>query len=79
MFVLQTMTADQGRTVARMTYSYDCSHLCHNKRCSNPDHVVLELHIINLDRDTCPVSEICGCCNKVVVWCVHDPKCLKKP
>ena len=29
----------------------DCSHLCHNTLCCNPDHLVLELRSINNDRN----------------------------
>ena len=29
----------------------DCSHLCHNTLCCNPDHLVLELRSINNNRN----------------------------
>jgi hypothetical protein len=32
----------------------DCSHLCHNKRCVNPDHLVFEEGRNNKRRNVCP-------------------------
>lgn len=32
----------------------DCSHLCHNKRCCNPDHMVWEEGKNNKKRNQCP-------------------------
>lgn len=31
----------------------ECSHLCHNKGCMSPDHVVAEPHEVNMSRTTC--------------------------
>lgn len=31
----------------------DCSHLCHNTLCCNPDHLVLEPRSINNNRNHC--------------------------
>lgn len=32
---------------------FDCSHLCHNCRCINPQHISLEPHYINNHRLKC--------------------------
>ena len=31
----------------------DCSHLCHNTLCCNPDHLVLEPRSVNNNRNHC--------------------------
>lgn len=36
-----------------LTAEYDCSHLCHNSLCINPDHISLEPHHINNNRIHC--------------------------
>ncbi|PJE77853.1 hypothetical protein CI610_03218 [invertebrate metagenome] len=37
----------------------DCSHLCHNSLCINVDHISLEPHFINNNRQYCLNSNIC--------------------
>ena len=37
----------------------DCSHLCHNCLCINPDHLVLEPKHINNNRNTCLSRGVC--------------------
>ena len=32
---------------------YDVSHLCHERRCFNPQHLCLESHSYNLARNGC--------------------------
>ena len=58
----QSLGFPRGRmSVAWLTWSQgmgadpglDCSHLCHNTLCCNPDHLVLELRSINNDRNHC--------------------------
>ena len=39
--------------------SLEVSHLCHNHRCINPSHLVLELHEINSSRLSCKVQQKC--------------------
>jgi len=46
----------------------DCSHLCHNIDCFNPDHVTWELKSFNNDRKKCEKAKKCVC--------KHTPKCL---
>ena len=31
----------------------EASHLCHNKRCMEPKHIVAEPHAVNMSRNTC--------------------------
>lgn len=46
----------------------DVSHLCHNKACINPLHLVLEPHSVNVSRTYCVVRG--SCCGE------HNPACL---
>ena len=46
------------------------SHLCGNRLCLNPEHVVLESHAINKERQECSNDGIC----KPVF--AHVPRCL---
>lgn len=58
----------------------ECSHLCKNHRCFNPEHLVIESQRVNLSRN--------GCCG--YVWlsnsntlcetkdCKHTPRCLNR-
>ena len=46
----------------------ECSHLCHNRLCVNPEHIVLEPHATNLERIHCKGQGICARC--------HEPYCL---
>lgn len=46
-------TDDSGRKL-------DVSHLCHNGRCINPAHLVLEPHETNLERMSCKCQKQCS-------------------
>ena len=46
------------------------SHLCSNKLCLNPDHVVLESHAINKERQECSNKGFCD------PNFGHIPRCL---
>lgn len=37
----------------------DCSHLCHNSLCVNTDHISVEPHYINNNRQYCLNSGVC--------------------
>ena len=37
----------------------DASHLCHNSLCINPQHIILEPHVINNQRRFCVSSQKC--------------------
>lgn len=47
---------------------YEVSHLCHNPRCVNNNHLVYELKGDNRDRNSC---------NKYAM-CPHQPTCLAR-
>lgn len=66
----------------------DVSHLCHNERCANPDHLCIEPHVANMSRHgcqatvtvtiACPHPEVCGELHRVSVdMCAHTPKCIR--
>ena len=46
----------------------DVSHMCHNKKSINIEHLILEPHYVNLDRNSC-FSD--GFCSKR-----HEPYCI---
>jgi len=55
-----------------------CSHLCHNKWCINPNHLVIETITLNNSRKGC-LSYLTD--SSGVVWnlCSHGPNyCLKR-
>lgn len=47
----------------------DVSHLCHNRRCFNKDHVIIESKVNNQRRKNCKVTVICWHCDKVATVC----------
>jgi len=50
-----TLVVDSGVPANRV----DLSHLCHNKNCVNPDHLVFELNTINQARVLCAETGRC--------------------
>ena len=38
----------------------ECSHLCHNKCCVNPEHITIETHEINMLRCHCKLQKMCS-------------------
>ena len=38
---------------------HDVSHLCHNTLCLNPNHLSLEPHAINNNRQRCKIERTC--------------------
>jgi len=40
--------------------SLDISHLCHNRICLNPEHLVIELSTSNCIRNSCRTDCLCG-------------------
>jgi hypothetical protein len=46
----------------------DISHLCHNRKCFNPQHLVRETHAKNWDRIHCHGG----------AHCKHEPACLEQ-
>ena len=41
------------------SYQLEVSHICHNTRCVNIDHLSLEPHIINELRRSCKLNGFC--------------------
>jgi len=53
------------------------SHLCHNKACFNPDHLVNEGGDANNDRNMCKKLKIIICeCGRHHNPCPHEPPCI---
>lgn len=66
----------------------DVSHLCHNPTCFKAEHLFIEPHAVNMDRQRCvgtvTITAPChhpGCdeLHKVTKeTCKHSPRCLKQ-
>jgi len=52
----------------------ELSHLCPNKDCTNPDHIVAESSWINKTRWGCPVSIFIN--DEERSCCQHNPACI---
>jgi len=60
--------------------SQHCSHLCDNRKCFNPDHLVDEAAQVNNSRKGCWGDILCpehG--HPIVIFCAHAPKCVRAP
>jgi len=74
-----SMAANKGEFP---TENEDVSHLCHNKLCCNPDHLVIESHKLNWMRMFCPGVITIECphfeCSEEhkIVLCQHNPLCI---
>jgi len=55
------------------------SHLCHNKRCINPNHLTLEKDSVNRSRNYCLYKVWCENCEEQMLVCNHVPPCLTFP
>jgi hypothetical protein len=55
------------------TSEYEVSHLCHNGRCFNPDHLTVETQSLNHRRQRCAESYVvvCRCCGTTYHPCSH--------
>ena len=49
---------------------YQVSHLCHNKKCVNIEHLNYETPVTNNQRKTCNSNRVC-CCNHY-----GEPNCI---
>mmetsp|Transcript_28934 Transcript_28934/g.94203 ORF Transcript_28934/g.94203 Transcript_28934/m.94203 type:complete len:163 (+) Transcript_28934:420-908(+) len=52
------------------------SHLCHNKRCIRPEHLIVESIADNAARNGCVAFVECHDCGNRVPACPHTPPCL---
>jgi hypothetical protein len=57
----------------------EVSHLCHNRRCINSSHLIVESKVDNNGRKNCMVWIPCPHedCTKRISVCTHSPKCIK--
>lgn len=51
------------------------SHLCHQRACINPQHLLAERRESNIARIGCPGSITCPC-GTVAYVCPHQPQCF---
>lgn len=58
-------SSDESIAAAEDHSNYTVSHLCHDGRCCNPAHVVLESLAANKARNVCPGPDTCH----------HFPRC----
>ena len=56
-----------------MTAHLDASHLCHNSLCVNAEHVSLEPHSVNVQRNSCKKT---GSCSGHGIYPAYLFKCL---
>lgn len=49
------------QNVAMLVLLWEASHLCHQRRCCNPQHLVIETHRSNERRKPCWVKKVCVC------------------
>lgn len=54
---------------------YHVSHLCGQRACFNPMHLVAESPLLNNSRKGCPGDVVCRC-GAIPFECPHRPKCL---
>lgn len=59
---------DQIPSLGENGEQIDISHLCNNKLCCNPHHLILEAHSVNMSRNHCFQSGILSC--------DHFPACI---
>ena len=73
---------NHGIEMAKQATVKDFSHLCGrgHEGCINPDHIVLEDHKTNLERQKCFLKAQCPDCDKsfFVFPCNHTPPCLRQ-
>ena len=48
-----------------------CSHLCHNPKCTVLSHIILESSVANNARKNCSVFLKCHHCDLYIFTCVH--------
>lgn len=72
------LRATQQFNVPNNDGKMDASHLCHNKFCIRPSHIIVESRTDNQRRKNCAVYEISPCCNVKFSTCRHEPKCIRR-
>jgi len=70
--------ASGGALVEGRGNRWVASHLCHNKWCIQPNHIVWEPDWYNRARDNCVGQIICSNCTTLVPnSCQHIPPCMR--
>jgi len=72
---------DWLKSIARVRSASDAkwvaSHLCHQKLCVNPAHIIWEPGWYNRARDNCPGASPCTNCGTLsAASCAHIPPCM---
>lgn len=52
------------------------SHLCHNKLCIRPEHIIKESVGMNGRRNGCLAFVMCADCGAKLNACGHSPRCI---
>ena len=57
--------------------THEASHLCHNRKCVNAHHIVVEEKEVNVSRNFCVRLTFPGAAaGQSVTNCTHNPPCL---
>jgi hypothetical protein len=62
--------------IPRRSSRETASHLCHNKSCIRPDHIIIETVGRNGRRNGCLAFVTCNDCGRRINACGHTPKCI---
>jgi hypothetical protein len=74
-----------GREKLRLVYQrgdlpeHPVSHLCHERKCFNPAHLIVEPAVVNRSRIACAGFTFVACpcgCNHIFNPCKHEPQCI---
>ena len=66
--ISKKLTRNEVPRMSPLDAVLDCSHLCHDKLCVNPQHLILEPRHVNMDRKRCAREGFC--------MQSHQPACL---
>lgn len=69
--VAQLSKSEQNQTTDNV------SHLCNERACFNPDHLVNESPKNNNSRKGCPGTIFCNHCSMISYICPHSPECIR--
>jgi len=67
-----------GRLATDAEAKWVASHLCHQKECVQPEHIIWEPGWYNRARDNCPGKVVCTTCHtEPAASCGHFPQCIR--
>lgn len=76
---LALIAANRQQDLQGVSEGKQVSHLCHNRTCFQPDHLVVEDAKVNRERNKCQgwtwITCPCGC-NYKFNPCTHSPQCI---